>query len=38
MLHIHLHLRVARTIETSGRSLGTFQTSSAVSEVGEHWI
>jgi len=39
MLHTHLHPHVACSIrQTSGRSLGTFQKSSAISEIVKHWI
>jgi hypothetical protein len=38
MLHTHPHLHAALTKRTNGRSLGTFQKSSALSETGNHWI
>jgi hypothetical protein len=33
--HLHLHVALTRTKE---RSLGTFQKSNALSEIGDHWI
>jgi hypothetical protein len=38
MLHTHLHLHVALTRRTKRRSLGIFQKSNALSEIGEHLI
>ena len=37
MLHTHLHLHVALTSRTNGRSLGNFQKANALSEIGERW-
>lgn len=38
MVHSHLHLHVPLTGRTNGRSLGNFKGSSALTEIGEHWI
>jgi hypothetical protein len=38
MLHTHLHVHVALTRRTKERSLGTFQKTKALSEIGEQWI
>jgi hypothetical protein len=37
-LHAHLHLRVALISRTNGRRLGTFQKSSALSQITEYHI
>ena len=36
MLHTRLHLHLALTRKTNGRSLGTFPKISSLSDVGEH--
>jgi hypothetical protein len=36
--HNHLHLQIALTRRTNGRSLGNLPKITALSEIGEHWI
>jgi len=38
MPHPYLHLHVTHTERTNGRSVGTFQKSNGVSEIGDHCI
>ena len=37
LLHIHIHFNTTIIRRTSGLSLRTFQRSSALSDIGQHW-